>query len=58
MGGLFGTMIMLSLSVSFMIDSSIGVEGTFWFYGGLSWLGGLFIHFLLKETKGLSKAEL
>jgi hypothetical protein len=37
-----------------MIDSKMKAEGTFWFYGGLTFIGGIFMIAFVKETRGLT----
>lgn len=54
MAGQFGCMLLMTLTVEYMIASSLQVEGTFWIYGGLCAIGVAFVFFFLKETKGLT----
>lgn len=46
--------IFMAFSVSYMIDSALGVEWTFAIYSILNFLSSLFCLLLLKETKGKS----
>lgn len=58
MGCQFGTMMLFSLTVSFMIDSPLGMQGTFWTYAGFNLLAVIFMGLVIKETKGLTPVEL
>jgi len=40
-----------------MINSSIGVHGSLWVFGGISLLGAFFILCFVKETRGKSDYE-
>lgn len=40
--GMFSTNVMMAFSISFLIDSAIGVSGTFWLYAGLNLLATIF----------------
>ena len=40
-----------------MFNSSMGIEGTFWYYGGVTLIGTIFVGVFIKETKGLTNAE-
>ena len=41
-----------------ILNKSLGASGTFWLYGGICVLGGLFITAKLPETKGESLEEI
>lgn len=40
-----------------MIDSGLKVYGTIWYFAGLTFLGLLFVLFIMRETKGLTDLE-
>ena len=40
-----------------LIESSIGSQGVFFIFGGLSAIGAIFEYFYVAETKGLSEKE-
>ena len=54
MAGQFGSMLLMTLTVEYLISSSLNVQGTFWLYGALCAIGVAFVFFFLKETKGLT----
>jgi hypothetical protein len=54
MAGQFGSMLLMTLTVEYLIASSLKVQGTFWLYGALCAIGVAFVFFFLKETKGLT----
>ena len=58
LGGLFGTMIVMAFLVSFLIDSSLGMAGTFFLYAGTSFVGVIYNLVFIKETKGLTPSQL
>jgi hypothetical protein len=58
LGGMFGTMIIMAFLVSFLIDSSLGMAGTFFLYAGTSFVGVIYNLLFMKETKGLSPSQL
>ena len=58
LAGLFGTMVVMSFTVSYMIDSPLGFVGTFWIYAGFNILAALYTIFVLKETKDKTPAQL
>ena len=37
--------------------ATMGNEGLFFFFGGITSLGGVYIYFLMKETEGLTDKE-
>lgn len=58
LGALFGTMVIMSFTVSYLIETDLGFEGTFWLYSSFNFLCTLYCIFILKETKGLSPLQL
>ena len=54
LSGLFGMNIVMAFTVSYLIESAAGVEGTFWIYSGLNALCTIFVVACIKETKGLN----
>ena len=55
--GQFLTLCVLSFSFEFLINSSLGVHGTLYVYGIVTIIGGFFVVFFVKETRGLSDHE-
>ena len=51
--GKFLNMFIVSIASEYII-AGIGPHGTFFFFGSMSFVGGLFIYFFVKETKGLN----
>mmetsp|Transcript_8475 Transcript_8475/g.11681 ORF Transcript_8475/g.11681 Transcript_8475/m.11681 type:complete len:93 (-) Transcript_8475:55-333(-) len=47
----------ISLTFEFMINSSLKVYGSIWYFSGLTFLGFLFCLFMVRETRGLSDLE-
>jgi MFS transporter, SP family, arabinose:H+ symporter len=41
-----------------ILNASLGASGTFWLYGGICVLGGLFVFVKLPETKGRTLEEI
>ena len=39
------------------MNSKMDIQGTFWMFGFFAALGGVFIFYFMKETKGLSDSE-
>jgi len=58
LGGLFGTMILMGLTVSYLIASPLSIEGTFWLYAAINICCAIYIAVFVKETRGLTPAEL
>jgi hypothetical protein len=56
-GSLFGTILILSLTLNYLMASSLNVYGVFWMFAGFAFTGGLFCFFFIKETKGLNDIE-
>ena len=55
---LFATVLLLSLVCPILMDpDSIGPTGMFFIFGGFSFLGALYVIFLMKETKYLTDKE-
>lgn len=54
MAGQFGSMLLMTLTVEYLIDSPLKVQGTFWLYSGLCAIGFAFVFYFIKETKGLT----
>lgn len=40
------------------MKEAVNMEGVFWIYGGVSFLGFLFVIFFVPETKGKSPVEI
>lgn len=55
---MFLTNVIMAFSISFLIDSAIGVSGTFWIYAGLNLLATIFCVIFVQETRGKSPLEL
>jgi len=53
----FINMTMVSLTFEFMINSSLEVHGTIWYYSALTFLGCFFCIIFIKETRGLTDLE-
>ena len=54
MASQFLSLTQVVLTSEFMFNSSMGIEGTFWYYGAITFIGTLFVGIFIKETKGLS----
>jgi predicted MFS family arabinose efflux permease len=52
--GMFGALIVQTMTLESMMNSSMGPIGVFFFYGGCNILGGLYCWLLIKETAGLT----
>ncbi|PSN46524.1 hypothetical protein C0J52_14837 [Blattella germanica] len=44
----------VSISCHLFLEHKIGLFGTFWFYGGISLVGSIFVYFIVPETKNKS----
>ena len=55
--GQFGSMLLMTVTVQFLMDSSLQVEGTFWLYSSFCLAGFIFVLIFIKETKGLTAVE-
>ena len=51
---LFLSSLEMSLTLDFIIHSSLGPEGLFIILSSVTFLGALFMHFFVKETNGLT----
>ena len=54
--GIFLNLFIISIVTEYMI-AGMGSHGLFYFYGGMTFLGGLFVHFFVKETRGLNEMQ-
>jgi len=54
----FFTMVVFSLAISYMVDSALKMQGTFWIYAVINFIGVVFVGVFVKETKGKTPAEL
>ena len=52
----FGTFILALITDS--LFNSLGSQGTFWLFSGLTFVGAVFIILTIKETKGLTAEEI
>merc|ERR1711918_210586 len=52
--GVFGALFLQTMTLESMINSPMKPEGVFFFYGGCTGLGGIYIWLLFKETTGLT----
>ena len=57
-GAMWLTEVLMTFTISYMIDSKLGVEYTFGIYAGLNLIASLFDIFLVKETRGKSAIQL
>ena len=55
--GIFMCITIISLTTELMLNSSMGVAGTIWYYSAWSVLGAIFMYFLVKESRGLTDYE-
>ena len=53
----FATMLLIAMSMDFIIQSSLGPEGMFAIFSLVTYLGAIFVHVCVKETKGLTDIE-
>ena len=44
-------------AVTEYLIAGLGSSGIFYFFGVMAFLGGVFIHFFVKETKGLNDLQ-
>ena len=56
-GAQFTTLIVISLTFEFMMDSALQVYGSIWIFAGSSFVGFLFCLFFIRETRGLTDIE-
>lgn len=57
LGTLWGTVFVLSLVTNFLMNSALHVQGVFWLFGGISFIGAGYCHIFIKETYGLNDKE-
>ena len=55
--GQFITLIIISFTFEYMINSSMGVHGSLWLFGIISLFGALFMLLFVRETRGKSDKE-
>ena len=55
--GQFLTLILISFTFEYMINSSMGVHGSLWLFGIISLFGAIFMLCFVKETRGKSDIE-
>lgn len=53
-GAQFINLTLISFTFEFMINSSLDVYGSIWYFGGLTLLGFFFMLFFVRETRGLT----
>ena len=53
----FINLTILSICFEYMINSALQVQGTFWYFAGITFIGFLFMVFIVKETRGLEDVE-
>lgn len=51
---LWGTVLVLSLTTNFLMESALHPYGVFWLFAGISLVGGIYCFFVIKETRGLN----
>jgi hypothetical protein len=56
LAGLFGSSFLMCFFVTYLVDSSLGLAGTFYLYAATSFIGIFYNIFVIKETKGLSSS--
>ena len=54
---LFLSLLEKAITMDFMVHSSMGPHGMFFFLGTITLIGAIFIAIFVKETKGLSDIE-
>ena len=55
--GIFSTLLLQTLTLESMINSAMKPEGVFFFFGGITLIGHIFIWYFFKETTGLTDKE-
>ena len=55
--GKFVNLILISFTFEFMINSSLQVHGTVWYFAVICFLGFLFCLFFVRETRGLTDLQ-
>ena len=53
----FLNLTLISLTFEYMINSSLGVSGSIWYFSAFTFIGFLFCLFIVKETRGLTDIE-
>ena len=56
-GSMFGTSLIYTVAMEYMMESRMQAHGTFFLFGGVSIVGSIFVLLFIKETKGLSDKE-
>ena len=54
----FFNTVIVSLTFEYMINSSLEVHGSLWYFAGLTFLGLIFVLVFLRETRGLTDKEM
>ncbi|CDW74001.1 sugar transporter family protein [Stylonychia lemnae] len=54
---LWGTVLVLSLTTNFLMNSALRPQGVFWLFSGISIFGGIYCIIFIRETKGLTDKE-
>jgi hypothetical protein len=54
---LYASLLEKAITMEFMVHSAMGPTGMFFFLGGVTFIGAVFIHVFIKETKGLSDKQ-
>lgn len=54
---LWATVLVLSLTTNFLMESALKPQGVFWLFSGISVLGSIFCFIFIKETRGLNDKD-
>jgi MFS family permease len=54
---LWATVLVLSLTTNFLMESALKPQGVFWIFAGISIFGSLFCFIFVRETKGLNDKD-
>lgn len=54
---LYASLLEKAITMEFMVHSAMGPEGMFFFLGGVTFIGAIFIKIFVKETRGLDDKE-
>jgi len=54
---MFGTLMVLTLIADFVVDSAIRAEGLIFVFCGFTFVAIFYIHFLCRETRGLTDKQ-
>jgi hypothetical protein len=57
MTGQFITMLFLSFTMEYFINGPLQIHGTFWMFSVACFVGALFVHCSVKESKGLTDKQ-